>query len=338
MSNALLRGNGLKDNAVFELSDPGNRDNCFAPYALLKARCLANGIQLQTADMAVTETTFLELHQDVQEETTAANNYLLMFETPFIKPENADSQKWKRYRKIFTWNDGLVGDAQFVKLNFPNPISIYPADGFNKRPRFCCLISGNRALAFADPRDLYVERVRAIRWFEKNAPQDFDLYGIGWNIPAAKSGLRGKLERKLWTTIDRLLPLKSFPSYRGKVGHKREVLTCTRFAICYENVRDLPGYITEKIFDCFFSGCVPVYWGAGNIERHIPADCFIDRRKFNGMTDLYRFLKGVSETDFIGYQQRIAGFLQSDAAYPFGSDFFADTIVNTIVQDLGRQA
>jgi len=122
------------------------------------------------------------------------------------------------------------------------------------------------------------------------------------------------------------------------VAQKRDVLTRTRFAICYENVRDLPGYITEKIFDCFFSGCVPVYWGAGNITDHIPADCFVDRRQFRDTEEVYNFLKAMTEQEFIGYQQRIAAFLQSDAAYPFGSEFFAETIVTTIVQDLGSQA
>ena len=48
------------------------------------------------------------------------------------------------------------------------------------------------------------------------------------------------------------------------------------FAICYENARDIPGYITEKIFDCFFAGCVPIYWGgAPNVTDHIPANTFI---------------------------------------------------------------
>lgn len=46
----------------------------------------------------------------------------------------------------------------------------------------------------------------------------------------------------------------------------------------------------------------------------------------------------VSFNEFIGYQQRIAAFLQSPAAYPFSSKFFAETVVNTIVQDLASQA
>ena len=34
--------------------------------------------------------------------------------------------------------------------------------------------------------------------------------------------------------------------------------------------REIPGYITEKIFDCFLARSVPVYWGPGNIADHVP--------------------------------------------------------------------
>jgi hypothetical protein len=274
---------------------------------------------------------------DVQKLDGSEMRYLLMLETPQVWPENGVPSNWDHYRKIFTWNDELVDGDRFIKINFPNPIHICSPDGFSARNRFCCLIASNRVLATKDVRVLYPERVHTIRWFEQNAPLDFDLYGVDWDIPVVRSGLIGKVERRFWKMLGRLITLYPFPSYRGRVSHKRDVLMRTRFAICYENVRDLPGYITEKIFDCFFSGCVPVYWGANNIENYIPADCFIDQRQFHNIGEVYKFLKAISEPEFRGYQQRIAAFLQSDASYPFRSEFFADTIVNTIVQDIDSQ-
>lgn len=338
MKFAVLRGNGLTRNSIFNRSSPANRDDCFAPYALLKENFYELGIQIDTVDEMPSPSLEFELHQDIQQGTKAAVNYLLMFETEFVKVENGDVAQWNKYRKIFTWNDKQVDGYRFIKINFPNPIRVHPVDGFSKRDRFCCLISSNRTLVSQDDRILYPERVKAIRWFEAHAPHDFDLYGLDWRMPVMRGGLIGKLERRLWRTLGRFVTLQPFPSYRGKVAHKHDVLARTRFSICYENARDLPGYITEKIFDCFFSGCVPVYWGASNITEHIPADCFIDRRNFNGTEDVYRFLKSISEDEFKEYQRCIAAFLESDAAYPFSSEFFAETIVNTIVQDRGPQA
>lgn len=338
MKRAVLRGHGLIDNIIFDRSNIANRDNCFAPYALLKERFHEVDIELETSDQLLENVLAFELHQDVQPETRAASNYLLIFETPLIKAVNWEHAEWGRYRKIFTWNDALVDGVRFIKMNFPNPMVVPEVDGGASRDRFCCLIAGNKTLATGDVRNLYPERVKAIRWFEQHALQDFDLFGIGWNMPVLHRGLAGKIERRIFGALDSFVKLRPFPSYRGRVEHKRDVLMRTRFAICYENVRDLPGYITEKIFDCFFSGCVPVYWGANNITDHIPADCFIDRREFSDTAAVYAFLKTITDQEFRGYQQRIVEFLQSDAAYPFSSEYFAETIVSTIVQDIGTQA
>jgi hypothetical protein len=332
---AALRGAGLTDNVIFDRTNPANRDDCFAPYAMMREKFLAASVQLDTTDRAVLGDLKFEIHQDVQQGSTSPVSYLLMFETSFVKSENGNAAEWAKYKKIFTWNDELVDGTRFIKFNFPNPIHVHAEDGFEKRDRFCCLIAGNKTLATGDARNLYPERVKAIRWFEQHAPQDFDLFGIDWNMPVLHRGLPGKVERRIFGALGGLVKLRPFPSYRGRVEHKREVLTRTRFSICYENVRDLPGYITEKIFDCFFSGCVPVYWGAGNIADHVPPDCFIDRRRFRDTGEVYDFLKAMSEQEFRGYQQRIADFLRSEAAYPFSAEFFAETIVNTIVQDLG---
>lgn len=335
MKFAVLRGNGLKNNVIFDRLSPENRDDCFAPYALLRDKFLSVDTRIDTTDQPRNHELAFELHQDIQPESEAGHNYLLMFETEFIKTEHSDRALWHRYKKIFTWNDDLVDGDRFIKINFPNPIQVNPMDGFSSRDRFCCLIASNRALVVRDDKNLYPARVQAIRWFETNAPEDFDLYGIDWDIPEVRTGLIGKVARRFWRLLSRYVYLQPFPSYRGRVDHKCDVLKRTKFSICYENVRDLPGYITEKIFDCFFSGCVPVYWGASNITDYIPADCFIDRRQFPDIQAIYHFLREMTEQEFIGYQQRIAAFLQSDAAYPFSSEFFAETIVNTVVQDLG---
>lgn len=51
------------------------------------------------------------------------------------------------------------------------------------------------------------------------------------------------------------------------VKFKKETYKKYKFTICYENVKGIPG-------------CIPIYRSAPNITTHIPADTFIDRRKF----------------------------------------------------------
>lgn len=324
----------IQNNAIFDLNNDLNRDNCFLPYYLLREKFKQQGIQIDTPDISRAKLSDFELQMDVQSVDAKLPCYLLMLESPQVLPANGKPENWKHYRKIFTWRDDLVDGNHFIKINFPNSIVIPLVDGWRNRDRFCCVIAGNKSLPLNDERDLYKERIKTIRWFEKNAADDFDLYGIGWDVPAFGNSFVGKVLRRLYPVLKLVKKFRPFPSYRGRIEHKRDVLIKTRFSICYENVCDLPGYITEKIFDSFFSGCVPIYWGANNVKDYIPEDCFVDRREFKDTESLYHFLKTISEHDYMGYQKRIASFLSSDAAKPFSSEAFAETIVSRIVKDL----
>jgi len=336
---AIFIAKGIDSNSIFDLTEKSNRDDCLLPYYLLRKLLLHNQIEINTIDVANTDSPCFALHMNVNDiQNKLTPNYLLMLETPQIYPSNGNSSNWMNYRKVFTWRDDLVDGEHFIKVNFPNPMTIPNVDGWSKRPDFSCMISGNKYLAIQDDRDLYKERLNVIRWFESHAPSEFNLYGNGWDIPTFKYRLIGGAFQYLHKIIKSFFKFSPFPSYRGKVERKRDVLLKTRFSFCYENVRDLPGYITEKIFDSFFSGCVPVYWGASNICEYIPEDCFIDRRKFKDTESVYLFLKGMTEKEFVNYQQCIANFLASEAAVPFSAEAFADTIVKTIVKDLEHQA
>ena len=46
----------------------------------------------------------------------------------------------------------------------------------------------------------------------------------------------------------------------GNVLCKMSWLQSYKFNICFEN-SSYPGYLTEKLFDAFISGCIPIYWG-----------------------------------------------------------------------------
>lgn len=324
----------VTSNTIFDLSHPCNRDNCLHPYWLLRERLRTYGIELNTADINDGRRILFELHMDVQKAKSNAPRYVLLWETPQVYPLNRSEGELGSYKKLFTWDDRLVDGRRFIKMNMPNPHTNLPIVDWSSRDRFCCLIAGNKTLSTRDSRDLYPERVMTIRWFEEYAPEEFDLYGVDWNIPVVPPGLRGKMLRRLWKGISKLVDLRAFPSYRGSVAHKYEVLSHTRFAICYENVGDLPGYITEKIFDCFFAGCVPVYWGASNVTDYIPAGCFIDRRKFSGDEDMYTKLKSITEAEYKAYQQAIQTFLESNEAHVFYSEHFARSVSDFILADL----
>ena len=53
----------------------------------------------------------------------------------------------------------------------------------------------------------------------------------------------------------------------GNVDDKIEWLKSYKFNLCFEN-SSYPGYLTEKLFDAFLAGCVPIYWGDTSLKIH----------------------------------------------------------------------
>lgn len=265
--------------------------------------------------------------------TTNKPKYLIIFESELIRPDNWNLENHKYFSKIFTWHDDFVDNIKYFKINFAQEIPQAINKDLANKEKLCTLIAGNKKVEH--PLELYSKRVEAIRWFEKYHSGNFDLYGIGWDTYHFNGP-------KIIRALNRIKPLTkllapSFPSYKGKVERKKEVLEKYKFAICYENARDISGYITEKIFDCLFAGCVPIYLGANNIIEHIPKECFIDKRDFESYEELYVFMHNMSDDDYSAYLKAIEKFLNSDKIYPFSSEYFAKIIVDTLLDDTKNQ-
>jgi hypothetical protein len=344
--------NGKDD--IFDPQSLRNRDNCLEPMRLLEVVASQNGISLHTADINEAENVTPDFSLYVESidfiPTGAKKNYLILYETPLTVPRNADFHYLNQFDIIFTWNKELVRNGfqdafgnqidsrRFIEIYHPNPIpkecgSDFQSPTLDRRPDFVCLIGSNRHANIFDERELYSERVKAIHWFEAHAKNAFKLYGNGWKVPQKRLGRLGKLRYRFEKIRPFLLGKPVFPSYQGPAKTKYEVLSKTQFCICYENARDIDGYITEKIFDCFFAGCVPIYWGDSNVEKYIPSECFIDFRQFATYQDLYLYIKAMTPKQFSDYQNASRKFLLSNQFKPFSAQNFADTIIHKIKQD-----
>ncbi|PWE21975.1 glycosyltransferase family 10 domain-containing protein [Aliarcobacter skirrowii] len=320
-----------QNNKLFDLKDKIiNRDNCMYPFWLLKKEFEKYGYDLSTGDInSIVDSEIViynEMPKILLNKDEIKKSYLILFESELIRPDNWDLKKHKYFNKIFTWKDDIIDNKKYFKFNFAQEIPKTINKKLSKKEKLCTLIAGNKKVNH--PLELYSKRIEAIRWFEKNHPQDFDFYGIGWNEFRSENKYVNILLRK--SKLSKIFK-PSFSSYKGKVDSKKEVLEKYKFAICYENARDIPGYITEKIFDCFFAGCIPIYWGANNITEHIPKDCFIDKREFDTYEELYHYIKNMSDEDYIKYLDNIENFLNSEKAYKFSSEFFVKTLIGTII-------
>jgi hypothetical protein len=177
------------------------------------------------------------------------------------------------------------------------------------------MINAHKFSAVAN--ELYSKRRQAIRHFEKS-PDEFDLYGYGWDRGPSvlgreeikKSVKRGNPRQLVRDLIDRRRP---FPSYRGSVEDKLATMGSYRFSLCFENEKEVPNYITEKIFDSFAAGTVPVYLGAPNITDYVPPEAIVDLRQFRNLATLERYMRDMDQTEWT--RMHLAGqeYLRSEA-------------------------
>ena len=236
--------------------------------------------------------------------TATEKMILVMWEPPTVQKELYDPKIQSCFGKIFTWDDDLVDNKKFFKFHYPALVPMANDLPSFEEKKFCVMIC--RRLTSKHPRELYSMRKKMIRFFEEKPAGEFDLYGYFW-------------ERE------------KFKNWRGALhSNKIEKLKEYKFSICYENMGDVKGYITEKIFDCFGAGVIPVYWGASNVTDYIPADCFIDRRKFASDEEVYQFMKQMSAQEYEGYLARIRAFLQSDQAKLFTAEHFIQRLLQLL--------
>jgi hypothetical protein len=318
------------------------RDNCTEPYRRLRQSWIDLGFSVEEVSESALEDCALLLFWDptsirrgirglirsilrgprpnwlrkAKRAGISDRTALIAFEPPAVCISNADLTLYDEFPVVLTWNDAVVDGSHIVKYCLPVPEQ-YPSPSlvpFSKK-KLLANISYNKYSSV--PGELYSARREAIEYFEQHYPEHFDLFGVGWrgaqDSPQHASG-RGARH----------------PSYRGTVGNKWEVLPWYKFSLCYENSRDQPGCVTEKIFDCLRSDCMPIYWGAPNITEYVDDDVFIDRRKFGSTEELASFIVSLSEGEYEVWRGAVARYLASERFRQFLSSAFVRTVNNAL--------
>ena len=221
---------------------------------------------------------------------------LVLWEDPVSAPSNFELEGHEPFRRIYTWRNDLVDDVRYFKLHFPFLRSMTSAVVPFEKRRLCALVASNR---YTDHPDVRHRDERAVA--ETLGQAAGDVVGAELN-PGSDDD-------------DRSVVPVSMDSLRNY-----------RFGLCYESGR-WNGFVTEKIFDSFAAGCVPVYWGAPDIASSIPADCFIARDAFDSEAELSAFLRDMPAEVHDGYLERIRAFLSSERAVPYSAEHFVRTFV-----------
>ena len=356
----------FEGDRLFDLSTNrrGGAD-VLAPYLHLRDWMARRGIPVHTADLlergeAVAErNVYVSLGirhrypRVVTRDDVIPSGFFAM-ECPIVEPKLYRDllAAGQTFRRVFSYSTAealrpfLTGPVDVHGFRIPQSFDgVHEAIWADEKDRgLLTIINGNKV-----PRrqegELYSERMRAVAYFEPHG--EIDLYGIGWDVPPYQMGdtrvpaTARRVGRAAQSAAHRIrtppLLAAARRAYRGAVDDKAATLGKYRFAICFENMV-LEGWITEKLFDCLYSGTVPVYLGAPDIERWLPRECFIDMRDFAGYDELRAFLHSLGPAEVTAYREAARDFLGSEGFRPFSREAFAELFGRLVEEDAGLGA
>jgi alpha(1,3/1,4) fucosyltransferase len=300
-----------------------NRDDRILHYISLKDACKENNITIHTIDQfqdcSLIDVVFFE-RIDYELIALFVNKYTraLRIAIPW-EPEVVAKRHTKAsllrlakyFDYIFTWNDDLIDDKKFLKMNYPSSLAIMDIDASpdSFKERFLLTqVSSN--LKSDSINELYSTRKTLNHELPKVTNGNYTYYGKGWNIKDL--------------------------NYGGEPGNKFEVISQYKFTLSFENSKNLNGYITEKIFDCFRAKTVPVYYGSNNVLKYIPPSTFIDFRNYESLESLEFYLSNIGFNEWKSYIDSAHSFLHSEESKQFSIDTFVDKYLNAINSNYNR--
>ncbi len=334
-------------------------DNLMAPHVAVYEYFMERNIPIHTADLmpgtddnhikVYLSLGILDNYRKMAERPDVIVSSFFAMECPIVDPgqyrKMRDAKNY--FRHIYSWSDSeslerFIGEKIPIEtFQWPQSYDHVHEELWSNNDRKFLMMMNSNKLPALYWQELYTERMRAIEYFSRT--NEIDLYGREWDQPSMKLGKSRmpytfrKCKRdilKYWQILypDPLL-YAARKVYKGAADSKSSVLSQYNFAICFENMI-IKGWVTEKIFDCFFSGTIPVYLGSPDIEQRIPAECYIDMRKFKDYPSLHSYLKSLTQVDIFKYRNNARAFLESEAFTPHTKQAFVNTIVSTIELDI----
>lgn len=333
----------LDGNKVFVPEDVVKVSHTILPICYLHDRLVEFGYEVVTPDvylaMEKTDTkavliSYLTNRRTDQIIKAGAKPLILnCLESPFIATKfyillRLISRKFK-YSVLFEGMKKMASPkTKFISARFPESFDgrNFSSKAFQDR-LFIAMISSNKSVGSfvknfiigllygSDVKEIYQERLRAINFLAPK--QILDLFGFGWDNAVG--------DQKTLKNIN--------GCYRGKVTSKIETLRGYKYTLCFENTV-FKGYVTEKIFDAMFAGSVPIYLGAPDIAKYVPAGAFINIKDFADWNALYDYLINISENQYNNYLEEIRLYLQSEKFKEFTQEKFAEKIISLVSQEL----
>lgn len=164
----------------------------------------------------------------------------------------------------------------------------------------------------AQANELHSKRIDMIEHFGSRGL--LSLFGSGWSD---ERRFKEKEKQRVLSIIKRLQPVFC--------EDKVKTISSYKFVVCFENI-SYPGYVTEKIIDCFVAGSIPVYCGAPDISDFVPKESYVDFREFKTLGELESYLLDMTKEVAMEKIEAAKKFLDSESGKKHSYEGFASDI------------
>jgi hypothetical protein len=185
---------------------------------------------------------------------------LIRMEPKVVHPSNYKRKRLDEFEKIISIGAAQDNGSEGSQINWPQ---IWPSNAFWLRPSFdrirrVALINANK-ISFVKG-EMYSLRRRA-----SHSIDEIDTFGRDWDSKFFKRLIQAT--KQILLAIRFLQPISlgalskwftRVPRDMGPVADKLLAASNYQFCLVIENSQD---YMSEKLFDALFSGCLPIYVG-----------------------------------------------------------------------------
>jgi len=357
-----------RDRLFDRESNPYAGDDILAPYVALRDRLQELGVEVHTSDaLAGTSdgrrkllisygmpdrmpSDTMRRYRELARRPDVVLSAFFALECPIVEPGmyRALPAIARQFRRVMSWSDSaslrqFTGELVPVEhFCWPQSFDAVHEELWAVRDRKFLVMMNTNKLPRLYVDELYTARLRAVQYFEQYG--EIDLYGRYWDEAPRRVGKTRtpatfrRYASRAWQLKQRLWPdplyVAAAAATRGAADSKSRTFSRYRFALCFEN-SVLKGWMTEKLFDSFFTGTIPVYWGAPDVYDWVPDDCFIDMTRFEDFAELRRFLHALTPADEDRYREAARAYLASEQFTPFRLRTWVDLHTRIIGADAG---
>jgi hypothetical protein len=275
----------------------------------------------------------LEIHIDSGEMPHSGEySVLILEEPPTVKPKLYRESYLSKFNLVIhlsPWRARRYGSPfmVFQPISFPRRINS-PSKFF----RYPIIVLD---LKFSVSKtSLYKLRRDLVHYLSKKNI-NCDLYGTNWNL-----GLRAEFRRR-WGAVKSSMPNvdlkgvreaysgfgRKYPLYKGWLEDKQSVISMHSLAVVIEN--DLES-LSEKLFDCFLAGTVPIYIGPSLQDfTNLDQLCF---QVEPNVTKIAQEILRITDKEIMEKEKAIKAYLdKTDLSQIFSQEVISSQIVRIIL-------